>query len=90
MKKPSRLARRIFRPLLDANEPVKLDLRGVDRNSALEAIRESAMHIRCTDAADPLEALYVFTSGSASLFISPWQKFKTWIRMLFWWYRPMS
>lgn len=91
MKKPSRLARRIFSPLLHTNGPAKLDLRGVDRDAALEAIRECAPMIRCTDSDDPLDAMYVFTAGSRGAF-KPTLLDRIWrrVKLMFWWYRPLE
>jgi hypothetical protein len=70
MKKPSRLARRIFRPLLDTNGPAKLALEGVDRDDAMEAVREVSAFglVRVCDASDPLDALYVMTTGARGAF----------------------
>lgn len=79
MKTVSRTARRIFRPLLTTNEPVKLDLRGVSEAQAIAAIREVGDKVRCTDAPDPLQALYIFSSGSRSAFIDPWDHIKSWV-----------
>lgn len=79
MKTVSRTARRIFRPLLISSEPTKLDLRGISEARAIEAIREVGDKVRCTDASDPLQALYIFTSGARGAFIGPWDRLKSWV-----------
>ena len=82
-RRPSRLARRIFRPLLYADGPAKLDLRGVNRDVALRAVREVGERVRCFDSDDPLDALYVFAGGSRGDFLSTWDRVKVYLRMFF-------
>lgn len=100
MKRVSRTARRIFSPLLAADEPAKLDLAGVDRDDAMVAVQEVSSRglVRVLDAPDPIDALYVLTAGARGAFRPTWldsiQKWgaRTWrsARLLFWWYRPWS
>lgn len=91
MKRVSRTARRIFAPLLATDGPAKLDLTGVDSDDALEAIREAGPMVRAFDAVDPLDALYVFTTGSRGAF-RPTLLDRMWrrVKLAFWWYRPLS
>ena len=76
MSKPykvTRTARRIFRPLLDADGPALLDLRHVDPDDAYQAIRDVGPLVRACDAPNPLEAAYVFVSGARGMF-RPWHE----------------
>ncbi len=82
-RKVSRTAKRIFRKLLDSDGPAHLDLHGVSEDAALEAIHEVGDMVRVSDAANPLDAMYVFTAGSRGAFV-PWdRKVKAWLRSMF-------
>lgn len=69
--KLSRTARLLFRPLLDADGPVKLDVDRVGKSKAIGAIREVAMFglARSSGAADPLDSTYVLVTGARSAFL---------------------
>jgi hypothetical protein len=68
MNQMSRLTRRVFRRVVGATGPVPLDLDGVSAADAYRAIHEAGGLVRCTDAASPLEALYVVVSGAEGCF----------------------
>ncbi len=73
--KVSRLARRMFAPVLAAGGPAKLDLEDVDDRAALVAIADLGDLVRvCDDDPNPLRCSYVLTSGAVLAFLSPWRR----------------
>jgi hypothetical protein len=80
--KVSGMARRMFRPVVLADGPVKLDLSRVrDTRLARAAIADMGDLVRaCEDDPDPLRCSYVLTSGSAGHFYSTWDRLWLWVK----------
>ncbi len=84
--KLSRTARRMFRPLHGATEPMPLNLYGLTPEEVLAALHEVGDMVRATDAPTPFEARYVCTAGSAGAFApTRMDRLREWWRGLTWW-----